>query len=110
MALAVTKRRGYNITHTIARQVRKSDFLTFDLIVAVDRATRDRLREMAPPDAWAEIRLLLEFATRHRGKNVPDPHGFGPGVFERSLDLIEDGCSGLARHLRARRVIPSQHG
>jgi protein-tyrosine phosphatase len=107
MALAVSKRRGYNITHILSRQVRASDFVTFDLIVAVDGANRDWLRRLAPANPWAEIRLLLEFGTRYRGKNVPDPYGFGPAVFERSLDLIEDGCSGLARHLRARRVLPS---
>jgi protein-tyrosine phosphatase len=107
MALAVSKRRGYNIAHILSRQVRRSDFVTFDLIVAVDRASRAWLRELAPSNACAEIRLLPEFATRYRGRNVPDPYGFGPGVFEHSLDVIEDGCSGLARHLRERRVLPS---
>jgi len=105
-ALVVSKRRGYNIAHIVSRRIRESDFLTFDVIVAVDSANRDYLRELAPANPWAEIRLLLEFGTRHRGRDVPDPHGFGPGVFEHSLDLIEDGCCGLARYLLARRVLP----
>ena len=107
MALDAAKRRGYNISHIVSRQVRESDFLSFDLIVAVDLANKDCLRNLAPPSTRADIRLLLEFSRQRLGRSVPDPYGRGRGAFERSLDLIEDACSGLADYLIDRRVAPA---
>jgi protein-tyrosine phosphatase len=105
MALAASKRRGYNVCHTVSRPVRESDFATFDLIVAVDSQVRDALCVLAPREARAEIRLLLDFGSRYYRQDVPDPHGFGPAVFERSLDMIEDGCAGLRDYIGSRRAM-----
>ena len=104
MALAVAKRRGYNVCPTVSRPIRKSDFTTFDLIVGVDARVMDDLRRLAPRETTAEIRHLLEFGKRYQGRDVLDPYGFGPGVFERSLDMIEDGCAGLSAYIRKRRA------
>lgn len=103
-AVSAAKRRGYNISYIVSRSVCESDFSIFDLIVALDAANRDRLRELAPVGCRTRVRLLLDFSKHWRGRDVPDPHGCGPGAFERTLDLIEEGCLGLADYLRARRV------
>ena len=37
-----------------------------------------------------------------RGQDVPDPYYGGPEDYERMLDLIEEGMTGLIDHLRSR--------
>ena len=43
--------------------------------------------------------LLLEYGERFHGKDVPDPYGGEVKDFELALDMIEDGCRGLAKLL-----------
>jgi protein-tyrosine phosphatase len=100
MAVATAKRRGYDLTGHVARRIRAHDFDYFDLIVAMDRENLAHLRAMAPRRAWAKIRPLLDYGREYRGLQVPDPYGRGPDRFEQALDMIEDGCLGLARALR----------
>jgi protein-tyrosine phosphatase len=88
-----------------ARRVRAEDFDDFDLIVAMDRANVDDLRQIAPSDAArARIRLLREFdpASAANGDlDVPDPYyGEGDG-FERVLDHVQAASAGLLAQLRA---------
>jgi protein-tyrosine phosphatase len=45
--------------------------------------------------------MMLEFARRPGGDEVPDPDYGGPNGFELVLDLIEDAAEGLLDHLRA---------
>jgi protein-tyrosine phosphatase len=100
MAVATAKRRGYDLTRLVARRVRPHDFDYFDLIVAMDRENLADLRAMAPKRALPKLRRLLDYGHVHWGRNVPDPYGRGPDRFDMTLDMIEDGCLGLARALR----------
>ena len=91
-----------------ARRVRSDDFDDFDLIVAMDRANADDLRQIAPSDAVrAKIRLLREFDPAGAGGgelDVPDPYyGEGDG-FERVLDYVQAACAGLLAKIRAGEI------
>lgn len=84
-----------------ARQVSRADLDEFDLILAMDRDNQADLMRMArTDDQRAKIRLMCDFLTEHEEDEVPDPYYGGPEGFERVLDLLEDACSGLLRHLR----------
>jgi protein-tyrosine phosphatase len=86
--------RGY-VLESRGREVRRSDFAEFDLIVAMDHANLRALRELAPDrEARLKPRLLLGDA------DVPDPYSGGPSGFEHVLDLIEAGCRDLLAQLR----------
>jgi protein-tyrosine phosphatase len=100
MATTAARRRGYDLTGLVARQVRKADFENFDIIVAMDRQNLRALNAIAPPGHRPTICLLLDFSDSHRGEEVVDPHGGSPRDFDAALALIEDGCRGLARCLR----------
>jgi protein-tyrosine phosphatase len=96
--------RGVEMTGT-ARQVRAADFGDFDLILAMDRANRDALHDLAPDDdARARVRLLREFdpASAAAGDlDVPDPYFGETGGFDHVLDLVEAACRGLLGELRS---------
>lgn len=95
-AMEHARRRGYEISHLVARRVRPNDFDHYDAILAMDRGNLENLRTIAPTRCKNKIELLLEYGDVHYGKDVPDPYGGQGKDFELALDMIEDGCRGLA--------------
>lgn len=93
------RRRGYDLSALRARPVRDGDFDRFDLILAMDPNNQHELESRRPPRSRASLRRLTEFATRHKRDSVPDPYYGGAKGFEAVLDLIEDACAGVVRHL-----------
>lgn len=88
------KGRGYDLSTLRARQVRASDFVEFDLILAMDRGHLRALERMAPHEARLKVRLFVA------GRDVPDPYYGGPEGFEQVLDLVEAACRDLLRELK----------
>lgn len=92
--------RGYDLT-SIARQVSRDDFDEFDLILVMDRQNRRDIRPFEPKGTSpGQLRLFCEFCSEHDMIEVPDPYYGGPQGFEDVLDLLEDGCEGLLKHIR----------
>lgn len=88
-------RRGYNLTHR-ARPVTWRDFAAFDMILAMDDANYDDLRDMAPDTASTrKVHRMVEFCRTFMNDCVPDPYYSGADGFELVLDLLEDACRGL---------------
>lgn len=100
---AAAARRGYDLSKVRARGVVAEDFERFDLILGMDQANLERLREICPAALQPRLGLLLVHGGRPLGETeVPDPYYGGPAGFERVLDLVEPACSGLLAHLRQR--------
>jgi protein-tyrosine phosphatase len=95
-AVEQAKKRGYDITGCVARQVKGEDFDHFDMILAMDKSNLVALRTIAPTRCKHKIELLLDYSDKYPGQEVPDPYGGDEKDFERALDMIEDGCKGLA--------------
>jgi len=93
--------RGYDLSGLRARQIAGDDFHRFDLIIALDRDHHEILSRLAPPSTGHKLCMLMEFARRSAGDEVPDPYYGGPHGFELVLDLIEDAAEGLIDRLRA---------
>ena len=89
-------RRGYKLTHR-SRKVRPADFYDFDIIVAMDDANFDNLRQMAPTLVEeAKVIKMASFLRLHNYADcIPDPYYDGAEGFENVLDLLEDACLGL---------------
>ncbi|MGN2391271.1 low molecular weight protein-tyrosine-phosphatase [Pelomicrobium sp. G1] len=92
--------RGYSLEGLVARKVRAEDFVTFDLILAMDHHNLAHLRRLCPEEYQHKLGLLLEYSQRWTGKDVPDPYYGGPEGFERVLDMIEEATEGLLAALR----------
>ena len=94
------KRRGIELKHLRARQVKASDFDAFDLLLAMDRGHLTLLSAQCPANRKDRLALFLSFAPHLDLQDVPDPYyGSGDG-FERVLDMIEAGSAGLLAHIR----------
>ncbi len=102
LAVQSAERRGYKVEHLVSRIVRSADFDHFDMILAMDRRNLRNLQTVAPTRCKNKIELLLNYGDRFYAQEVPDPYGGEVKDFEHVLDMIEDGCRGLA-HLLAQR-------
>jgi len=98
-SLRHAKLRGYDLSPLRARRVAEDDYEAFDLILAMDWDNLALLQEDCPAAHRNKLRRLTEFASRFSNPVVPDPYYSAADGFENVLDLIEDACDGLVRHL-----------
>lgn len=99
-SVAEARRRGIEMHVHCARQVRKSDFDRFDLIIGMTAQHCAALRRLAPVGAAGKIHLFTEYADGIEG-DVPDPWYGGQKDFVEVFDLIDRGVDGLLVKLRA---------
>ncbi|KAL1361439.1 hypothetical protein HN51_009818 [Arachis hypogaea] len=104
-----SKKRGIQIT-SISRPIKPSDFVDFDLILAMDMQNREdilesfnswRARYKLPDDAHKKVKLMCSYCKKHDESEVPDPYYGGPQGFEKVLDLLEDACGSLLENILA---------
>jgi protein-tyrosine phosphatase len=96
LAMERAKLRGYDLTQIVARRIRGDDFEHFDLILGMGAEHLTHLRQIAPTRCKHKIELFLDYGDRFHGQDVPDPYGGEAKDFDHALDMIEDGCRGLA--------------
>jgi protein-tyrosine phosphatase len=96
---AHASRRGYDLSALRARQISDSDFERHDLILAMDWDNLALIQEDCPAEHLGKVRRLTEFCLKLDSPVVPDPYYGGKDGFEHVLDLVEDACEGLLRHV-----------
>jgi protein-tyrosine phosphatase len=100
-AVAALARRGYDGTAHRARQFTAGWFADHDLVLALDGANLVAIRELAPAELRATVRLLREFDPEAGSElDVPDPYSGGRARFDDALDMVERSCHALLDHLR----------
>ena len=97
---AHASRRGYDLSRLRARQILDTDFEKHDLVLVMDWDNLALAQSESPPRHHPKIRRLTEFCESHDSPVVPDPYYGGERGFEEVLDLVEDACEGLLRHVR----------
>ena len=95
------KLRGYDLSNLRARALHEADIEHFDWLIVMDDLNYSTVRKRLPDERHHKLRRLTEFCTEHQTREVPDPYYGERADFERVLDLVEDGCEGLLRHLRS---------
>jgi protein-tyrosine phosphatase len=101
---AHASRRGYDLAGLRARQISDADFERHDLILAMDWDNLALVQEECPPEHLHKVRRLTEFCLKHDSPVVPDPYYGGKDGFEHVLDLVEDACEGVIRHVELRLI------
>lgn len=96
------KRRGYALD-SLARQVRARDFENFDMILVMDQQNLRDIRPFAPnAAAMKKVSLFCDFAKDRTEAHVPDPYYDGEEGFEQVLDIVENGCQHLLKHIQSK--------
>lgn len=96
-----SKNRGHEIT-SISRPLKApDDFIHFDYIVAMDDANYSDILTIGKDKKFAsKVFKLVQFCTRKKYNEVPDPYYGGPDAFELVIDILEDGCHGLIEKIK----------
>ncbi len=97
--LSLAAKRGYDYSDLRARQVQQSDFVDFDLILAMDYGHLDIIRNNCPEQYLHKIAMFLDFSEQSN-KEVNDPYYGGPSDYDAMLDVIEIGVTDLVTHLK----------
>ena len=80
-----------------ARQMRRSDYERYDLIIGMDQENLYDMRRICQGDPEGKIHLLMDFTDRPG--DVADP--WYTRDFETTWRDVEDGCRGLLMYLTA---------
>jgi protein-tyrosine phosphatase len=80
--------------------VRKEDFHSFDLILAMDGDHLAHLSAMRPNDARAEVKMFLDYHPKLRGRDVPDPYYGGAQGFVDVLEMVEIASRALLAEIK----------
>jgi protein-tyrosine phosphatase len=84
-----------------ARLFEKSDFEAFDLILAMDNSNYRDILRLDPHNQYRDkVKMMCDYASYHREREVPDPYYGGTDGFDRVIDLLLDSCSGLLKEIR----------
>ena len=99
-ASAEAARRGYELDHLRARQVRPADFSEFDYILAMDSANFENVRRKDQTMEFSEKLIMMrEFDEIDKGADVPDPYFGGEGGFQDVFDILDRSTDQLLDHI-----------
>ena len=98
------EKRGYDLSDLRARQITDNDFVDYDLILVMDWDNLALVQDECPSEHLTKVRRLTEFCLVHDTPVVPDPYYGGTQAFDEVLDLVEDACEGLLRHVKLKIV------
>ena len=94
------KGRGISLTSR-AQQFQYIFFDSFDYILVADKEVLKYLYRYAKTaEHKAKLFLMTAFSSIYSGQEVPDPYYQADGAFELVLDMLEESCQGLLRHIR----------
>ena len=75
------------------------DLARYDHPIAMDRTNLAAMRWMAPAGCTDRPQLLLRHFHEAGATDIVDPYGGSVADYERALDLIEKGCTGLMMNI-----------
>ncbi|WP_338112770.1 low molecular weight protein-tyrosine-phosphatase [Zooshikella ganghwensis] len=101
----VAAARGYDLSMIRAQQFIQEDFFSANFVLAMDKSNLACLRELCPQGHEQKLQLFLNYAGVNQ-LEVPDPYYGGPDGFSDVLDLVEQGASGLLKHICQQYRIP----
>jgi protein-tyrosine phosphatase len=102
-SVEAASKRGYDMSDLRAQRFEVEDFDQYDLIVAMDEGHYSVLLSLAKDMHQREkIRLFADYCGSYEAlRSVPDPYYGGDDGFRRVIDIVEDGCDGILRSVRA---------
>ena len=96
---SVAASRGYDLSMIKSRPIIENDIKKFDLFVGMDSSNIKFLKTFIPIELHTRVSLLMDFSNSPNIIDVPDPYYGGFNGFTDVLDLIEDACEGLIKHI-----------
>lgn len=90
---------GVDFSYSFAAQLKKSDSLHYDYIIAMDESNLRNIRRQVQKNEDCKICLLSDFRNpENHWTEVPDP--WYTGNFDQTYALVEEACENLIAHLQ----------
>ena len=89
------RREGIPVREHRAVQLRREDYVKYDLIIGMDRWNIKNIDRICGGDPEGKVRLMLSFSGQ--GRDVADP--WYTGDFDATYDDVCTGCKGLLKEL-----------
>ena len=86
------REHGIDCSGKTARQLTRSDYSRWDLIIGMDQANLRNMQRLFGGDPEGKLRLLLDYSGRP-GASVADP--WYTGDFDATWRDVSEGCAGL---------------
>lgn len=92
----ILAQHGISSDDKTARQIRKSDYTHYDIIIGMDEANMRNMRRAFGGDPDNKLHLMMDYTDR-RGMSVADP--WYTGDFHATWRDVFQGCQGLLKSL-----------
>ena len=103
------QKRGIFLTSR-AQMIQSEFFQQFDFIFVADQKVLNELYKYAEtPEHKSKMRFMTHFSTAFRNKEVPDPYYDGEAGFENVIDMLEDSCEGILKHIKTHLTQTERH-
>jgi len=91
--------RGFTLTSR-AQKIQKEWLDDYDHILVADQKVMQSIQELADtPKRKSKVVMMTEYSKHYKGQDVPDPYFGGQAGFELVLDMLEESCKGLIKHI-----------
>lgn len=98
-------KRGYKFD-SLSRKFMVNDFDKFDLIITMDDNNFNNITRLSPDlESKEKIHRMVEFSQKYSRDHIPDPYYMGDEGFDLVLNLLEDACQGLMKHIEDNKII-----
>jgi protein-tyrosine phosphatase len=95
------------VVNSISRKFEKSDFRSFDYLIAMDESNLENILELDVNNEFTQkVTLLTDYCKGiyESATKVPDPYYGDDKGFETVLDLLENGCQNLMTEILSKKV------
>ncbi|AZA76021.1 low molecular weight phosphotyrosine protein phosphatase [Chryseobacterium sp. G0186] len=100
-AVKTAANHDVDISKQKSRPITRSDFEIFDKIYCMDASVyKDVISKAQTEEEREKIALFLEAAGEYNNTEVPDPYWGGMEDFEKVFQLLDNGCTKIANHLK----------
>ena len=94
--------RGYSIESTSRPFRSPQDFSTFDILITMDNSNFENILSLTKTqNEKNKVKKMVEFLTKKKVDYIPDPYYKEEEGFTEVLDLLEEACSNLLKHIKA---------
>lgn len=91
-SISTARQHNIDITDQRARQIRKEDLHSFDLILAMDDSNLRQIQLLAKQvqNPTAQIEMILNYSSPGKNHSVPDPYYGGMDGFEKVFKMLDE--------------------
>lgn len=105
-SIGTAKKHGLDISMQRCRQIKQSDFETFDHIYVMDNSNYTNVMALAPNEvAKSKVKIILNELNPNKNHEVPDPYYGDLNGFENVYEILDEVCEVIAQKINSKKVI-----